>query len=464
MCSRLLILLQVMGLSFIACSNPKDQGPVDVDGDGKEDGVGLDLDGDGKVDAIDINGDGVADGNDFDGDGVITIWRNLAGNDALPPTKKMLDDAVTALDPDLIDNVDPLHAPPGSMAGEVPIRSEQIAPPDQVLFAKSQGKQLSCSAWANAALVTLMRARREKVNPNQVWASPSYLYERQVRDTMTNCGGGTYLHHGLNTLVSEGAATLQEVPYRSATNDTLCEMGSKASMGQLYRIGGWSRITPFSRAKIKETLSAGLTIAFAASLPGGFVDWSGAKATGVFKGTGACTDSAHCGGHAMLLVGYDDQRGAYRVLNSWGTDWGDRGYVWWDYDDFDMRMPYGYSVTELPEPTPFSPPNPMTFDVKTIGVVTYSTETQDGTNHWVNVRVQATEPMRVTRSVLTTSQGSFERKIDTWVAYGDVNLSAGGSPPPQEMAKVRIEGVLRDGQAVAKELMVQIPAAAAMGD
>lgn len=39
------------------------------------------------------------------------------------------------------------------------------------------------------------------------------------------------------------------------------------------------------------------------------------------------------GGHAELIVGFDDNRGCFEVRNSWGPKWGDRGYCW---------FPYGY--------------------------------------------------------------------------------------------------------------------------
>jgi len=37
-------------------------------------------------------------------------------------------------------------------------------------------------------------------------------------------------------------------------------------------------------------------------------------------------------GHAMCIVGYDDAKGAFKVRNSWGADWGENGYVWIAYD------------------------------------------------------------------------------------------------------------------------------------
>lgn len=42
------------------------------------------------------------------------------------------------------------------------------------------------------------------------------------------------------------------------------------------------------------------------------------------------------GGHAMCLVGYDDNKfgGAFEVMNSWGKEEADNGFIWIKYDDF----------------------------------------------------------------------------------------------------------------------------------
>ena len=42
------------------------------------------------------------------------------------------------------------------------------------------------------------------------------------------------------------------------------------------------------------------------------------------------------GGHAMTVVGYDDtlNGGSFRIVNSWGYQWGDNGYAWIRYSDF----------------------------------------------------------------------------------------------------------------------------------
>ena len=36
----------------------------------------------------------------------------------------------------------------------------------------------------------------------------------------------------------------------------------------------------------------------------------------------------------MMIIGYDDTRGAVRIQNSHGTSFGDKGYIWMAYDPF----------------------------------------------------------------------------------------------------------------------------------
>ncbi|MBF0102304.1 MAG: hypothetical protein HQK77_15490, partial [Desulfobacterales bacterium] len=54
------------------------------------------------------------------------------------------------------------------------------------------------------------------------------------------------------------------------------------------------------------------------------------------------------GGHAVTIVGYDDTRygGAFKILNSYGQQWGDRGYFWLPYE-FASTTPSGYNQTIL---------------------------------------------------------------------------------------------------------------------
>lgn len=55
-------------------------------------------------------------------------------------------------------------------------------------------------------------------------------------------------------------------------------------------------------------------------------------------GTIALPSGPERGGHSMCVVGYDDDRQALRLHNSWGTSWGDLGRGW---------IPYRYLLNPL---------------------------------------------------------------------------------------------------------------------
>jgi C1A family cysteine protease len=49
-------------------------------------------------------------------------------------------------------------------------------------------------------------------------------------------------------------------------------------------------------------------------------------------------------GHAMLAIGYDDRRGAFRIQNSWGRSWADGGYGWFSYDFWRRNVQVGFII------------------------------------------------------------------------------------------------------------------------
>lgn len=59
------------------------------------------------------------------------------------------------------------------------------------------------------------------------------------------------------------------------------------------------------------------------------------------------TESYDCGGHAMVLVGYNDSEKLFKVRNSWGTDWGDKGYCYFSYEFLEKIIFSAWQITEI---------------------------------------------------------------------------------------------------------------------
>ena len=51
------------------------------------------------------------------------------------------------------------------------------------------------------------------------------------------------------------------------------------------------------------------------------------------------------GGHAMVVIGFDDDKGAFEIMNSWGRYWGNDGYIWVKYKDFSRFCKYAYQFS-----------------------------------------------------------------------------------------------------------------------
>lgn len=93
-------------------------------------------------------------------------------------------------------------------------------------------------------------------------------------------------------------------------------------LGAYYRIDaqGWARVD-----QVKAALASGYLVGFGTAIDQDFKKNDGPYSVGIPTGDFA-------GLHAMTLCGYDDASQTFEILNSWGTDYRDGGFVRGTYD------------------------------------------------------------------------------------------------------------------------------------
>lgn len=184
-------------------------------------------------------------------------------------------------------------------------------------YASSVKDQGSCgSCWAFAA-VGLMEAMILKVDGVEVDLSEQHLVSCNPWDW--GCNGGFWPN---DMLADPGAMMESCFPY-SATDEPC-----NTSCATPYAIQGWDFVTEDWVVPDTELIKQAIYTHGSVQV-GVYVDrWFQAYTGGVLD---RCKRNARYTNHAVILVGWDDAKGAWLMKNSWGTGWGENGYMWITY-------------------------------------------------------------------------------------------------------------------------------------
>ena len=219
----------------------------------------------------------------------------------------------------------------------------------------NQGQQGSCTAWATGyALRSYQEGKErkwEKFSSQAQTFSPAYLYNRLHADG--NCVG-TSISAALDLMKTEGVAPLSEFPYSASDCARQPDERVKEVAAQ-FRIKGWRALDVSRLDNAKGRLASGDPVVFGMKISRSFFK---------LKGSAIYDDleSPRFGSHAMVLVGYSEERQAFKLINSWGTNWGDKGFAWVSYDAVLALSDNQYVVEGLTEPKPVvvvEPPKPV---------------------------------------------------------------------------------------------------------
>ncbi|MEW6278716.1 MAG: C1 family peptidase [Candidatus Eremiobacterota bacterium] len=263
----------------------------------------------------------------------------------VPTPPDQLDEFAEALD---IEDLQPdaLASPRFGRASShlVPVAS---LPPVQ-----NQGQLMSCAAFGIAySLISHVAGQGQRDLSQAVnQCSPGYMYRIAIQKLNQTCEanqkfGGTFSSDYFDTAVFFGGASLQAVGYPGPNLDPVAQcrfiqaIDTSGRADPRFAIGSWTSLNPKDPDRIKGYLESGQILAVAVQVPENMSTFSG---SGVFHGSGRSI-----GGHIMALIGYDDQRQAFRLQNSWSTGWGDEGYLWMAYSTFQTIATEVYSAAPV---------------------------------------------------------------------------------------------------------------------
>lgn len=216
-----------------------------------------------------------------------------------------------------------------------------------------QGDYGTCVGWSTAyAARTIVEAQQnrlqDKYEITETAFSASFIYDFIKDEYDTDCIYGSFIDDALDVMSQKGVPLYNSFDIDCATEipDDILEEAKK------NRIQGYSRLFDDSYSNVfkvevmKKALSQGNPVVIGMKVPGSFYYaedvWEPYEEPDGFYG-----------GHAMCVIGYDNNRfedeGAFEVMNSWGNDWGNDGFIWIRYSDFTDFTKYAYEMIAIPK-------------------------------------------------------------------------------------------------------------------
>jgi C1A family cysteine protease len=267
-----------------------------------------------------------------------------------PPVKHHPKDTVVINPPDTVIVTPPdttIVTPPDTTIIDTTIITPPPVFPSSFKVAlppvQHQGSEGSCTAFATA-YYTLSPYWYYKTgatsysNSINVF-SPEYVYDQ--RGT-TSCSSGSSIITAMNFLTSNGDVLWSTLPYSWSNGCVITPTASQIAEAAQYKIPGYSAVYSSDIVTIKTLLLKGRVLNFQFGADYNYIygrDYDYTKDANTQNFSYAINNNyvwksyspVVYGAHANALVGWDDSKG-WLIVNQWGTNWGDAGYRWVDYN------------------------------------------------------------------------------------------------------------------------------------
>lgn len=183
-----------------------------------------------------------------------------------------------------------------------------------------QGELGSCVANTVSGCIRAVRKKDGLAvfNPSRLYI---YYYGRDVEGFDTTEDSGMYIRSGYKAVATYSVCGENNWPYNIDNFDNEPSELAKNAAKQHRQFKYLNLETP---VEIKHSLSQGYPVSFGTTVYSSFMTASVAR-SGAVPMPDKDNDRV-LGGHAMTLIGYDEEAEVYHVANSWGNEWGKGGF------------------------------------------------------------------------------------------------------------------------------------------
>lgn len=223
----------------------------------------------------------------------------------------------------------------------------------------SQGKYGMCTSYALASIQSIIFAKKNNITDinkiNNNLFSSTFLYFLFKENDDISCSKGIEPFHAIETLIEYELGIPKKKSVEENKFELICDyypytildLKDDLIQGSKFRFDGYKVHTKklkngkrqANHKAIKQQLLSGYPSLLSIPIDSNF---QYKKSKNYYKEINSDLEP----NHAVVIIGFDDFKygGSYRILNSWGEQWEDKGKAWIKYNELNSFLGHIISI------------------------------------------------------------------------------------------------------------------------